>query len=109
MTNIVGYSGELVQDLSRPDGTPRKLLDVSRLNALGWRARISLTDGIAQTYRWYLEHAADYFRAEAPVAAPDGKEAPPKASINARTAPPAAGSAQIRQYLRDRQCFRRQE
>lgn len=58
VSKIVGYSGELVQDTSRPDGTPRKLLDVSRLHALGWRSRISLADGIAQTYRWYLERIA---------------------------------------------------
>ncbi len=52
---IVGFEGALVQDVSKPDGAPRKLLDVSRLNGLGWRARISLADGIAQTYSWYLE------------------------------------------------------
>jgi GDP-L-fucose synthase len=53
---VVGYEGALVQDTSKPDGTPRKLLDVSRLTAIGWRARISLRDGIAQTYRWFLEN-----------------------------------------------------
>jgi GDP-L-fucose synthase len=52
---VVGFEGALVQDTSKPDGTPRKLLDVSRLNSIGWKARISLEDGIAQTYRWYLE------------------------------------------------------
>lgn len=55
---IVGYKGELVFDTSKPDGTPRKLLDVSRLTAAGWKARIALRDGIAETYRWYLEQAA---------------------------------------------------
>jgi GDP-L-fucose synthase len=49
----VGYVGEIVYDTSKPDGTPRKLLDVSRLSALGWRSRISLKDGIEQTYEWY--------------------------------------------------------
>jgi GDP-L-fucose synthase len=54
IADITGYAGELVQDTSRPDGTPRKLLDVSRLRALGWSARISLREGIEQTYRWYV-------------------------------------------------------
>jgi GDP-L-fucose synthase len=55
---IVGYKGQLVFDTSKPDGTPRKLLDVSRLTAAGWMARTSLRDGIAATYRWYLDHVA---------------------------------------------------
>ncbi|MDI6692890.1 MAG: GDP-L-fucose synthase [Anaerosomatales bacterium] len=55
--DVVGYEGEIVYDTSKPDGTPRKLLDVSRLHALGWRARIGLREGIEQTYRWYCEHA----------------------------------------------------
>jgi GDP-L-fucose synthase len=55
----IGYEGDIRFDASRPDGTPRKLLDVSRITALGWRPRIALADGIAQTYRWYLEHAAE--------------------------------------------------
>jgi GDP-L-fucose synthase len=50
---VVGYSGELRFDSSKPDGTPRKLLDVSRLNALGWRARIPLRRGLEETYAWY--------------------------------------------------------
>jgi GDP-L-fucose synthase len=50
----VGYRGEIVYDDSKPDGTPRKLLDVSRLHDLGWRARISLREGIEQTYSWFL-------------------------------------------------------
>ena len=49
----VGYAGQLEFDPSMPDGTPRKLLDVSRINALGWRARIPLADGIRSTYEWY--------------------------------------------------------
>ena len=56
VARTVGYEGTLTQDTSKPDGTPRKLLDVSRLNALGWKAKISLEDGIAETYRWYLAH-----------------------------------------------------
>jgi GDP-L-fucose synthase len=51
---IVGYDGTLVFDRSKPDGTPRKLVDVSRIHSLGWRARIGLAEGIASTYAWYL-------------------------------------------------------
>jgi GDP-L-fucose synthase len=53
---VVGYKGKLIFDTSKPDGTPRKLLDVTRLCALGWKARIGLEDGIRSTYQWYLKH-----------------------------------------------------
>jgi len=53
---IVGYEGELKFDTSKPDGTPRKLLDVSRLHSLGWKHKISLREGIKQTYKWYIEN-----------------------------------------------------
>jgi len=52
--DIVGFKGEIRHDLSKPDGTPRKLLDVTKLDQLGWRARISLEEGIRKTYEWYL-------------------------------------------------------
>jgi GDP-L-fucose synthase len=55
---VVGFTGRLRFDATRPDGTPRKLLDVSRLSAIGWQPRIPLDQGLAATYRWYLEHAA---------------------------------------------------
>ena len=54
IANIVGYHGRIVQDTSKPDGTPRKLLDVSKLLSLGWRPSISLREGIRSTYEWYL-------------------------------------------------------
>ena len=54
---IVGFDGDLVFDASKPDGTPRKLADVSRINALGWRHRVGLECGIRSTYQWYLEQA----------------------------------------------------
>jgi GDP-L-fucose synthase len=54
----VGYAGNIVFDTTKPDGTPRKLLDVSRLHALGWRASITLEDGIRSTYDWYVENCA---------------------------------------------------
>jgi GDP-L-fucose synthase len=53
---IVGYDGEIRFNPDMPDGTPRKLLDVSRLTALGWRPSISLEEGLRSTYRWYLEN-----------------------------------------------------
>jgi GDP-L-fucose synthase len=53
--SVVGYQGEIRYDRSRPDGAPRKLLDVSRLRALGWEATVPLRDGIERTYRWFLE------------------------------------------------------
>ena len=52
IARVVGYDGKLVFDSSKPDGAPRKLLDVGRLTALGWQARIGLEEGIAATYRW---------------------------------------------------------
>ncbi|HMT33073.1 MAG TPA: GDP-L-fucose synthase [Dermatophilaceae bacterium] len=54
IADVVGYTGQVVWDSSKPDGTPRKLLDVSRLRALGWEPRIGLREGIASTYEWYL-------------------------------------------------------
>lgn len=50
---VAGWNGRLVFDTSKPDGTPRKLLDVSKINALGWRASVTLDQGVAQTYEWY--------------------------------------------------------
>ena len=58
IADVTGFEGRIEFDATRPDGTPRKLLDVSKLNALGWRARISLAEGIRSTHAWYLEHAA---------------------------------------------------
>lgn len=56
IADIVGYNGRIRFDTSKPDGTPRKLMDVSRLSRMGWRASIPLEDGIRQTYRWFLEN-----------------------------------------------------
>jgi GDP-L-fucose synthase len=56
VAETVGYTGTLSQDPSKPDGTPRKLLDVSRINALGWTAPTTLGDGLSKTYEWYLAH-----------------------------------------------------
>lgn len=57
--DVVHPEAELVFDTSKPDGTPRKVLDVSRLDALGWRPSIELRDGIDQTYRWFLDQISD--------------------------------------------------
>jgi GDP-L-fucose synthase len=56
---VVGYTGEIVYDTSKPDGTPRKLLDVGKLGSLGWEARTPLREGIERTYLWYLEERSD--------------------------------------------------
>ena len=56
IARIVGFSGRLSFDASRPDGTPRKLSDVSHLRRLGWSARIPLAEGLAQTYTWFRDH-----------------------------------------------------
>ena len=56
--DIVGFKGELAWDTAKPDGTPRKLLDVSKIHGLGWRHRIGLRDGISRTYEWFLENKA---------------------------------------------------
>ncbi len=56
--DILGYSENIVYDTSKPDGTPRRLLDVSRRERLGWHARIGLREALAQTYLWYLENEA---------------------------------------------------
>jgi GDP-L-fucose synthase len=59
VARITGFNGQIGTDLSKPDGTPRKLMDVSRLETMGWRARIGLEDGITETYHWYLENAGN--------------------------------------------------
>jgi GDP-L-fucose synthase len=56
---VVGFDGDLIFDHTKPDGTPRKLLDVSRLKALGWQERTALRQGIEQTYRWFVEKFSD--------------------------------------------------
>jgi GDP-L-fucose synthase len=63
IAKAVGYTGQVRFDPGKPDGTPRKLLDISRLSGLGWRARIGLPEGIGATYRWFLDH-------DSPPAAP---------------------------------------
>lgn len=59
VARVVGFDGRIEFDTSKPDGTPRKLLDVSRMRALGWSAGRSLDEGIRSTYAWYLEHVAN--------------------------------------------------
>ena len=57
VARVVGFEGAIATDPSKPDGTPRKLLDVSRIHALGWQAKIGLEEGVRSTYAWYLQHA----------------------------------------------------
>lgn len=56
MKSAIGFQGEIVFDSSKPDGTPRKLMDISRLRTLGWEYAISLNDGLKTTYEWYMKH-----------------------------------------------------
>ena len=58
LARVIGYEGDLAFDATKPDGTPRKLMDVSRLTAMGWRPQIVLEDGLRQTYGWFLENHA---------------------------------------------------
>ena len=57
---VVGYQGEITWDSSKPDGTPRKLMDVSKLKSMGWQPQIALADGLASTYRWFIEHQGEF-------------------------------------------------
>jgi GDP-L-fucose synthase len=59
---VVGFTGEIAWDTSKPDGTPRKLLDVTRLTDLGWKAEIGLEEGIRRTYAWFLDNVEDIRR-----------------------------------------------
>jgi len=58
IAEVVGWRGGLTFNTSMPDGAPRKLLEVSRLASLGWKASIGLREGVQQTYHWYLKHMA---------------------------------------------------
>jgi len=60
VAKVVGYTGAIEFDSSKPDGTPRKLMDVSRLEKLGWQAKTNLQDGLQKTYDWFLQHQDDY-------------------------------------------------
>ena len=61
MREVIGLVGEIVRDTSKPDGTPRKLMDVSRLEKLGWKAKTTLKDGLALTYQWFLQHQGSFW------------------------------------------------
>jgi GDP-L-fucose synthase len=58
MKEVTGFKGEIAYDRSKPDGMMRKVLDVSRINSLGWTPRVSLREGLERTYAWALEHGA---------------------------------------------------
>ena len=69
LKEVVGYPGTVHFDASKPDGTPRKRLDVTRLQELGWKPSVSLQEGLAATYRWFLENHSD-LRGMQPAAGP---------------------------------------
>ena len=56
MKQVVGFKGDLSFDTTKPDGAPRKLIDVSRLSDMGWNYSVNLKDGLSQTYKWYLKN-----------------------------------------------------
>ena len=58
--SIVGHQGEIIWDGTKPDGTPRKLMDVTKLKALGWQYQTELKEGVEQTYQWFLEHQNNF-------------------------------------------------
>ena len=60
VARVTGFAGRITTDPSRPDGAPRKLMDVGRLASMGWRATIGLEEGIADTYQWFLDHQDDF-------------------------------------------------
>lgn len=60
IAGVTGYNGEIIFDATRPDGTQQKLLDVSRMQNLGWRASVPLEEGLRSTYRWFVNQATDY-------------------------------------------------
>jgi nucleoside-diphosphate-sugar epimerase len=64
VAQVVGYAGEILTDPGKPDGAPRKLMDVSRLERLGWQARIPLEEGLKGTYAWFLQQNADDLRSK---------------------------------------------
>ncbi len=66
VSEAVGFAGQIEYDSTKPDGTPRKLVDTSRINELGWKAQTNLREGIQDTYQWYLQHI-DNFRGKLPV------------------------------------------
>lgn len=60
IADVTGFKGEIIHDFTKPDGTPRKLMDVSRLHNLGWKHSTNLLEGIKKTYHWYLENISSY-------------------------------------------------
>jgi len=60
IANVTEFQGKLKFDTSKPDGTPRKLLNVSRLESLGWKSKISLKDGLVQSYTWFLQNQKNF-------------------------------------------------
>ena len=60
VAKVIGYQGEIVFDASKPDGAPRKLMDVSRLARLGWKSKINLEEGLNMTYQWFIAQKDNY-------------------------------------------------
>ena len=57
---VIGHTGEVIWDSSKPDGTPRKLMDISKMHSLGWKHKVELEEGIQKTYNWFLENINNF-------------------------------------------------
>ena len=57
---VIGHTGEVIWDSSKPDGTPRKLMDISKMHSLGWKHKVELEEGIQKTYDWFLENINNF-------------------------------------------------
>jgi GDP-L-fucose synthase len=57
---VVGFQGQIIWDSDKPDGSPRKLMDIRKLKSMGWKPRIGLIDGLANTYKWFIEHQSEF-------------------------------------------------
>ncbi|MCY1248175.1 GDP-L-fucose synthase [compost metagenome] len=55
---VTGFQGQIAQDLSKPDGTPQKLMDIRRISDLGWKPRVGLPEGVSDTYKWFVDRYA---------------------------------------------------
>ena len=60
INEITNFNGRIQRDMSKPDGTPRKLMDSSKLHTMGWTSSIDLKTGVEQTYEWFLDHQEDF-------------------------------------------------
>jgi len=61
VAKIIGYNGKIIFDSSKPNGTMRKLCDVSKIQSMGWRHKVEIEEGVEKLYKWYLENNSDFY------------------------------------------------